>query len=165
MTRGSPAVLLLVVLSGCGTPDTGTKGAPSPTSPTRPAPTTAPRTTAPPATAAAPTPSSASSSRTDLVVESRDAPAAPVVVHRLRCDPAGGDHPRPRAACRDVAAAAAALAPAPADELCTQQYGGPQTARISGTYRGRQVDVRLDRTDGCAIARWEALGDVLPPLD
>lgn len=159
MTPGSrPVLLLVVVLSGCGTPDAGTgrTAAPATAAPTTPAPATAPP--------AAVTP--APSGGTELVVEARDTSGAPAVISRLRCDPPGGDHPRPRAACRDLAAAAeAAFAPPPADELCTQQYGGPRTARISGTYRGRPVDVRLERTDGCAIARWEALGDVLPPLD
>ena len=40
-------------------------------------------------------------------------------------------------------------------EVCTQQWGGPQTARIVGRLRGRQVDLRFDLSDGCAISRWE----------
>lgn len=151
-------MLLLVVLTGCGSPDAGAGRAAPPAPPPGPASTA-------PLPAASPTSSGAPAGGTELLVQARDRPGAPYVTHRLRCDPPGGDHPRPRTACRDLAAAAAALAPAPTDQLCTQQYGGPQTARISGTYRGRPVDVRLERTDGCAIARWEALGDVLPPLD
>jgi len=44
---------------------------------------------------------------------------------------------------------------------CTQLYGGPQTASIRGTLRGEPVDARFSRTDGCQIARWEQVGDLL----
>jgi len=45
-------------------------------------------------------------------------------------------------------------------KLCTQQYGGPQVAVVSGTFNGRPVNTRFSLTDGCEIARWRAL----PPL-
>lgn len=48
--------------------------------------------------------------------------------------------------------------------MCTQQYGGPQRARITGTWRGKKVDARFDRTDGCQIARWNRLDAVFTPL-
>ena len=115
------------------------------------------------ASSSAPPPSTTPSA-TQLTVELQPRPAAPVTTYRLRCQPPGGDHPDPAAACRDLAAAADPFAPPPTDAICTEQYGGPQTARVQGTYRGRPVDVRLDRTDGCAIARWEAFGAVLPAL-
>lgn len=41
--------------------------------------------------------------------------------------------------------------------LCTQQYGGPQVAMVSGTYHGRQVNAVFTRTDGCEISRWRAM--------
>ena len=40
-------------------------------------------------------------------------------------------------------------------------YGGPQTATVTGTYRGRPVDASFDRTDGCAIDRWNKVDIVL----
>jgi hypothetical protein len=46
-------------------------------------------------------------------------------------------------------------------EVCTQQWGGPQTARIVGRVRGRSVDVRFDLVDGCAISRWELAAPLL----
>lgn len=42
-------------------------------------------------------------------------------------------------------------------KLCTQQYGGPQVAVVSGHFKGRQVHSHFKRTDGCEIARWRAL--------
>jgi hypothetical protein len=57
------------------------------------------------------------------------------------------------AACRGLSAAR--LRPTPADVACTQIYGGPATARVRGTLDGKPVNARLDRTNGCEIARWE----------
>ena len=48
--------------------------------------------------------------------------------------------------------------------MCTQQYGGPETATITGTWQGEPVNSTLSRKNGCEIARWDALKDVLPRL-
>ena len=53
------------------------------------------------------------------------------------------------------------LAPTAGDKACTQIYGGPQTASITGTLRGEHVDARFKRTDGCEIARWEHVQPLL----
>jgi hypothetical protein len=45
--------------------------------------------------------------------------------------------------------------------LCAQVYGGPATASIDGTLDGNRVDARLAQTDGCRIAQWNALSEVL----
>lgn len=78
----------------------------------------------------------------------------------LQCDPPGGDHPNADAACAALEAAEgqAALEPVPADQPCTEIYGGPQTAVITGTYRGVDVDASFSRENGCEIDRWDALG-------
>jgi len=73
----------------------------------------------------------------------------------LTCDPAGGDHPDPEAACRALDALEHPFAPVPADTACTEIYGGPQTARVTGTYRGQPVHATFNRTNGCEIARWD----------
>jgi hypothetical protein len=81
----------------------------------------------------------------------------------LTCEPAGGDHPDPAAACAVLERAGAEqLPPVPKDRMCTQIYGGAQTARITGTWRGKAVDARLSRKDGCEMARWDALQGLLP---
>lgn len=47
--------------------------------------------------------------------------------------------------------------------LCSQIYGGPQTAHITGTIDDKRVNVRVDRTDGCGVEDWTALEAVLGP--
>ena len=55
-----------------------------------------------------------------------------------RVGPPGGDHPRAEAACRALETAPRdPFAPVAKDTLCTQMYGGPQTATITGMWRGR----------------------------
>jgi hypothetical protein len=47
--------------------------------------------------------------------------------------------------------------PTPPMTACTQQYGGPETARVSGTLRGEPIDARFSREQGCEIARWDTV--------
>jgi hypothetical protein len=75
----------------------------------------------------------------------------------LTCDPNGGTHPHPDAACAALGAHPEALHPVPLDMACTQIYGGNQVASVSGN----GVRALFDRTDGCQIARWDALAPVL----
>ena len=46
---------------------------------------------------------------------------------------------------------------------CTQIYGGPQTARVTGTIDGVEVDRRFTRTNGCEIDDYRRAGALLPP--
>jgi hypothetical protein len=109
-----------------------------------------------------PTSSSGTEVPADLTIVVDDGKGTKTTWH-LTCSPAGGDHPDPAKACAALARRGRiALAAVPADQLCTQVYGGPQTARIMGTWQGEPVDVRLSRTDGCQIARWDALVGLLP---
>jgi hypothetical protein len=78
----------------------------------------------------------------------------------LSCDPTGGTLPRPAAACARLTRHA--LAPLPADSICTQIYGGPQKARVRGTLNGRPVDSRFSRVNGCEIHRWDQLRFLFP---
>ena len=81
----------------------------------------------------------------------------------LTCDPPGGNHPTPAEACRALAEhGATALPPVGKDRACTQVYGGPETATVSGTWRGGTVLSSFRRTDGCEIGRWNALVGLLP---
>lgn len=47
------------------------------------------------------------------------------------------------------------------DRICTQQYGGPQVAVVTGWFRGRKVHSQFSRTDGCEIARWRTMAPLL----
>jgi len=46
---------------------------------------------------------------------------------------------------------------------CTQIYGGPETAHITGTIDGTKVDRRFSRTNGCEIADFNRAGELLQP--
>ena len=75
----------------------------------------------------------------------------------LRCDPPRGTHPNRKRACARLARLADPFAPLPRDIVCAEVYGGPETARVRGTWEGASVDQRYSRTDGCQIARWQTL--------
>ncbi|WP_299957735.1 SSI family serine proteinase inhibitor [uncultured Modestobacter sp.] len=81
----------------------------------------------------------------------------------LTCEPEpGGTYADPAAVCDHLQGLEDPFAPLPADQMCTQQFGGPQTATVTGRWAGEPVDLQLDRTDGCAIAQWDRLGPLLP---
>jgi LysM repeat protein len=44
---------------------------------------------------------------------------------------------------------------------CSQIYGGPQHAHITGTIDGHQVDLTVTRVDGCGTADWQTLEALL----
>lgn len=124
-------VLLIGVLAACADPgSTGGAAKPKPT----PSPTIAP---------------------TELTISvSADKGAQPQVL-TLSCQPAAGTHPKPADACAFVSKASAdLLAPVPAGQSCTQIFGGPQVATVKGTWRGKPVDARFARNNGCELARW-----------
>ena len=80
----------------------------------------------------------------------------------LRCSPAGGTLPQAAAACRKLGAMARPFAPIPKDAMCTDVYGGPQVALITGTFRGRPLWVQLAQRNGCEIARFKRLSFLVP---
>ena len=51
----------------------------------------------------------------------------------------------------------------PKDRVCTQIYGGPQTARITGTFGAQDVARSLSRTNGCEIEDWKQVDALLAP--
>jgi hypothetical protein len=96
---------------------------------------------------------------TSLTIVVTPGEGAKASTYELTCDPAGGDHPQPKQACAALdAAGAAVLKAVPGDTSCTTVYGGPQTATVTGTYGGKDVDATFNRKDGCEIERWEKLG-------
>ncbi len=83
----------------------------------------------------------------------------------LRCAPTAGTLPRPGAACVRLNAMRNPFAPLPKDVQCTQIYGGPQEAVISGSFRGDRIWVKLTARDGCQIARAKKLAFLAPGID
>jgi hypothetical protein len=53
-------------------------------------------------------------------------------------------------------------APIPANRMCTQIYGGPQTARITGRVGARRINRKLSRTNGCRIGEWSRMAPLVP---
>ena len=49
------------------------------------------------------------------------------------------------------------------ERICTQIYGGPQTATVQGTVNGRWVRRAFSRTNGCELADWGQMGPLLAP--
>jgi hypothetical protein len=83
----------------------------------------------------------------------------------LYCHPTDGLHPDPTAACAALDAnGETALPPVPLPGLCLQVDGGPQTAKVTGVWRGETVNARFSRGDSCEIFRWKALEGLLPKL-
>jgi hypothetical protein len=81
----------------------------------------------------------------------------------LRCGPTGGTLPARVAACRRLNSLSAPFRPIRSDMVCTQVYGGPAVARVTGRFRGTSVWAQFRRRDGCEIDRWERLRPLLPP--
>ena len=107
---------------------------------------------------------------TSLRVEVRPTPGAAARRATLTCDgspTASGFIADSRAACDLVTgnekARARLVAGPPANQACTQLYGGPQRAQVSGRIVGRPVDVTLTRVDGCGVADWSLLQPLLGP--
>jgi hypothetical protein len=51
--------------------------------------------------------------------------------------------------------------PTPGNVACTQQFGGPQTATVTGTLRGEPVDAEFSLANGCEISRWQDAAAIL----
>jgi hypothetical protein len=138
--RALVSLVALMALSGCAA---STAAGPGPVSPT-----TSPAASLPP---------------NDLLVEIHLGGSNPTESYRLTCGPSvSGDHPAGVAACAHLEGLAHPFAPIPADQMCTQIYGGPQTAHITGRWKGTSVDLRLSRVDGCRVEQWNSLGPLLP---
>ncbi len=76
----------------------------------------------------------------------------------LNCPQGTGSLPKARAACSKLQRIeAAAFAPVPTGTVCSEIYGGPQTARVSGRLAGQPIEADFKRTNGCEIARWGRL--------
>jgi hypothetical protein len=107
--------------------------------------------------------------RTDLVIVYQAGPQSPAVTSELRCNPIGGDrsHAEAVSACDRLTALAKAgrnpFAPPSTNQVCSVDYDGPESATVLGTWRGRQVRAAYSRINGCEIARWDAISQLLTP--
>lgn len=49
------------------------------------------------------------------------------------------------------------------NQVCTEIYGGPDVATISGSIDDQEVATQVDRTNGCGISDWDEVLDELLP--
>jgi len=54
--------------------------------------------------------------------------------------------------------------PPSADQPCTELFGGPDIATVSGELNGEDVDAELTRANGCEIERFDAAVPLLQAL-
>jgi hypothetical protein len=81
----------------------------------------------------------------------------------LQCEPTGGDHPDRDAACAQLAALDDPFGKIKPVPRCNEIPGAsPEVAMIEGSFRGRTIDERFDRSSGCVFERWDRLGPVFP---
>jgi hypothetical protein len=173
---------------GTGTPGSQSPGAtpgttaPGTTTPGTTAPgtaspgTTAPGTTPPDAVttvpapappAAAPLPSGQGTGDAELAITVKPSKDGAAVNYTLVCKDGApmseSQHPKAAAACAALKKNAAILnQPAPRKDVsCTQQYGGPQVATVSGVVGGTPVEVTFTLRNGCEIGAWNAARDIL----
>ena len=134
------AVVLAVLLAACGTSSESASPSPSTSAPSSSAPATG-----------------------DLVVVLDRGEGGPPERYTLSCaDPVSGDLRDPAAACAHLQGLTDPFAALPGDQVCSQQYGGPETAQVTGRWAGADVDLSLARTNGCQLAQWDSLGPLLP---
>lgn len=156
MAHVGVTLALLVICAACTAAPGDRTASPSPSART-------PQTTASPPVAPSPTSLAPGSPGSTLTITVDDG-AGSLTTWQLTCDPAGGDHPDPTAACEALDRyGKRVLPPVEPGRVCTQVYGGPQQATVSGTWRGTPVKSRFSLINGCEIKRWRALEGLLPP--
>ena len=86
---------------------------------------------------------------------------APTKLWTLQCPP-GGTLPDAEAACSKLGQINDPFAPVPKGTACTQIYGGPEIADVSGTFNGERVDTQFSRGNGCELERWKKVDFLFP---
>jgi hypothetical protein len=87
---------------------------------------------------------------------------APKRSYSLTCAPLGGTLPHPLTACRRLAGLKSPFAGVPKNLACTEIYGGPEEALVTGRFRGALLRASFNRRDGCQIDRWNRVAFLFP---
>jgi hypothetical protein len=82
--------------------------------------------------------------------------------YTLRCGPAGGTVPRAATVCSRLDKLPRAFARPSKSLVCTDQYGGPQQALITGRHKGNRVWTVIGMRNGCEISRAKRLAFLVP---
>ena len=76
--------------------------------------------------------------------------------YRLTCDPDGGTHPQPKAACEAIRKSPGTIKPPPPTANCYDRVFGPEHAKVSGRLFGVEVAAEFNRRNSCEEDRWQA---------
>ena len=101
----------------------------------------------------------AHAAKVSLTIQVTGKPGAKPERWTLRCDPAGGTHPDPQAACNVLLHAKSPFAAVPDHVMCPMILAGTKTATIKGTWFGKHIDTSFDRS-GCGMLRWRKIGQI-----
>ncbi|KQN89056.1 SSI family serine proteinase inhibitor [Arthrobacter sp. Leaf69] len=170
----SHAALVLIAVATLAACTPGGGGAPSSSAPTpgqtegtgTPSPDTETKTPAPPPSASA-VPSGPGEGNAELAIMVKPSETGKPTNFTLVCQDgvpaAESQHPDAAAACLALKRNTALVSPGPrpTDQPCTQQYGGPQQATVTGVVDGIPVESNFSLTNGCEIAEWNAAKVVL----
>jgi hypothetical protein len=85
--------------------------------------------------------------------------------YTLRCDPNSGTLPRAATACSRLDKLPRPFGPVARNAVCTEQYGGPQQALVTGRFEGRSVWAMFSATNGCQISRAKRVAYLLPGFE
>ena len=170
----SRVALVLMAAAGLAACNPGSTPSPSPSAPSSASPSASAGTLAPDTetTAPAPSPSAApltpgpgqGNAELSIMVKPTEngVPSNFTLVCQNGTPAAESQHPDAGTACTALKGNAAILSPTKAaDQVCTQQYGGPQQATVSGVVDGKPVEASFSLRDGCEISAWNAAKDVL----
>jgi hypothetical protein len=98
--------------------------------------------------------------KVSLTITVVNGPDKPITRWTLRCDPAGGTHPDPAAACAALAAIKQPFAVTKVGVVCPMILASARRATFTGTYFGAPVN-RTIIDGGCDLAHWSQLGQVV----
>ncbi len=79
----------------------------------------------------------------------------------LHCNPAGGTHKSAKKACAALLKVKNPFKSSDPDLMCTQQYGGPESADVRGIWKGKKIRTNFSKINGCEIARWQKVQALL----
>lgn len=77
----------------------------------------------------------------------------------LRCQPAGGTEPDAPTACKTLQSVKDPFGPLPKGIMCPMIVAGSKSAKITGTWHGKPVNVTMV-DGGCWLARWGKIGQI-----
>ena len=144
---------------------TTTDASPSTETPSPDTETTVPAPSPPPSTV--PATAGPGKGNAELAIMIKPAESEPAQNYTLVCKDgapmAESQHPNAAAGCTALKNNAAIVNPAapPKGISCTQQYGGPQVATVTGEVNGTPVETSFALRDGCQIGAWNAAKDIL----